>query len=368
MRILQLTVHYSPNIGGVETHLSDLVSGLVKLKHEVYVLTYRPLMSNAKWKIYEKSKKLQILRLPWFSGLFYTFVTKPIIEFIYLTPFLFVTTPFVILSFKPEVIHAHGLIAGFVAIFWGKIFRIRVVMSTHSLYQFPQRGLYKTFAKLIFNNADAVLCLSDKSVKEITDLGVPKNKVTRFTYWVDLDLFKKVKNAKKKLNWENKFIVLFVGRLVEEKGIPELIGASELLNKDIVITIAGAGPMEQEIKNNLSEHLIYLGKINQKKLPLYYSASDVVIVPSTHEEGFGRVIIEALACGTPVIASDRGSIREAMNDSVGEFIKITPQNISKTVIKYQKNLRFLYAKSNNARRFVLKLYSEKNIKEIIDDY
>ena len=57
MKVLQLTVHYAPNVGGVETHLTDLVNGLAKRKHTVSVLTYRPLVKKASWKIYDKPQK-----------------------------------------------------------------------------------------------------------------------------------------------------------------------------------------------------------------------------------------------------------------------------------------------------------------------
>ena len=58
MKVLQLTAHYHPNIGGVETHLNDLVSGLVQNKYEVFVLTYLPLTAKVKSKIVEKACNL----------------------------------------------------------------------------------------------------------------------------------------------------------------------------------------------------------------------------------------------------------------------------------------------------------------------
>src|SRR6266567_3857346 len=164
MRVLQLTVHFSPNVGGVETHLTDLVKGLAKKKHDVIVLTYRPLMTKAKWKFFERGSHFSILRLPWVPGYFYAFVKNPIVEFLYLTPGLFFATPFVISKNKPEVIHAHGLIAGFIGVFWGNFFEKRIVLSTHSLYHFPKHGLYHDFAQWIFSSASTVICLSDQSV------------------------------------------------------------------------------------------------------------------------------------------------------------------------------------------------------------
>jgi len=122
VKILQLSTHFSPNIGGVETHLDDLVNALTKRGHDVSVLTYRPLTTKARWKIREGKKGVQILRIPWIPGLFYKLVDKPFLEFLYILPGLFIATPFLILINKPEVIHAHGLVAGFTGVFWAKTF------------------------------------------------------------------------------------------------------------------------------------------------------------------------------------------------------------------------------------------------------
>ena len=248
MRILQLSLNFSPNIGGLETHLSDLVSSLDKRGWEVFVLTYRPLTTYAKWKMYEKINNVSIFRIPWFTGLFYKLTSFPILEFIYLLPGFILFTPFVILLYKPVVIHAHGLIAGAIAVFFGKIFRIRTIISTHSIYGFPKKGHYAKFVKLIFYNSDHLLGLSRQAVSEIKSLGIPQEKVSNFTYWIDMKKFKKIPNAKAKLHWTNRFVVLFVGRFIPEKGIKDLLDASQLWHKKITLAIAGVGPMEEEIK------------------------------------------------------------------------------------------------------------------------
>ena len=364
MRILQLTPHFKPNIGGVETHIDDLVSALSARNNKVFVLTYQPLQTKSYWKIYEASKNEKILRIPWIPGLFYKLVNKPILEFLYLFPGLFIVMPFVILFEEPEVIHSHGLVAGVVAVFWGKIFGIRTVISTHNIYNLPQWGMYRGFVNFIFNNVDQVLCLSSQSANEIKNIVKDKSKVSIFTSWVDLKKFHPLdkKASKNKLGWSSNFKVLFVGRLVAEKGIPELLDAAKLFKKEIELKIAGSGPLEEEVKK------YYVGKVSQYELPVYYSAADVVIVPSTHDEGFGRVILESLACGTPVIGSNRGGVPEVMDETVGKLIDISPENMAEVVNDYYKNSIKLKNKAKNARHFVEKKYSSKNIKPILSSY
>lgn len=371
MKVLQISANFIPNIGGVETHLSDLVNALVKRNWSVFTLTYRPLSTKIAWRMLEKNKKFTVLRIPWISGFFEKLVPFPAFEFIYLVLGLFSITPFVILFFKPNVIHAHGLISTVPALFWGKLFRRRIVVSLHNIYSFPKKGLYRNFVKKILNECDFVLSLSKKSYDEIRSLGVKKEKLRIFTYWINLDRFKKIPRAKEKLNLKrDSFIVLFVGRLIVEKGVRELLNSSNFWNKNIDLIIAGTGLLESEVKLFAlnSKNIIFLGKVEQERLPLLYSAADIVIFPSVSEEGFGRVIIESLACSTPVLASNRGSITEVMDGTVGKFVDVSSQNLKKWVEYFYHNKKKLRDLADRARKFAESRYSERNVAKIIQSY
>lgn len=380
MKVLQLTVHFPPNVGGVETHLSDLVKALVKRDWEVFVLTYRPLTIDAKWDMYEKEKKAEIFRIPWLPDLFYKLVKTPILEFIYLLPGLFLAAPFVLFLKKIDVIHAHGLVAGFVGVMWGRVFNKKVVISTHSIYGFPKKGIYRKFAGWIFGNANFCLGLSKQAAEEISSLGISPQKVSNFTYWIDLDKFKampagrQVKSAKwkvkRELGWKDKFTALFVGRLVEEKGVLVLLESVKSWDDDINLKIIGSGPLQDEVERVISKYknVEFLGVIDQNMLPLYYNGSDILIVPSTSEEGFGRVILESLSCGTPVIGSRRGAISEAMDDSVGKLINVSPNNIKDAVEYFFENPDVSEKMKENCRKFAERRYSEENVQTIIKSY
>lgn len=370
MRVLQISAHFSPNVGGVETHLNDLVRVLVNKNFDIFVLTYSPLTTKTKWKVFESGKNLTIFRIPWIAGLFYKLVGWPILEFLYLLPGLLLLTPFVILTFNPKIIHAHGLVAGFVGVFWGRLFGKKVIISTHSIYNFPQKGIYKDFASWIFNNADYCLGLSKQAANEIKSLAIDKRKVKNFTYWVDLEKFNKVNNAKNKLGWREKFVVLFVGRLVTEKGVQLLLESVKNWDKDIGLKIIGSGPLEKKVKKLASEspNVDFIQGIDHDNLPIYYSGSDVLIVPSIHEEGFGRVIIEALACGTPVLGANRGAIPEAIDDTVGRLVNIMPENIKEAVEYFFEHKAELEKLARNSRKFAERRFSEKNAETIIKSY
>lgn len=370
MNILQLTAHFRPNIGGVETHLDDLCKTLTKRGFFVSVLTYRPLQTKVKWQIYEKENNLEIIRIPWIPNLFYKLVNLPILEFIYLLPGLFLVTPFFLILKKIDVIHAHGLVGGFVGVFWGRLFGLRVVISTHSIYNFPKKGLYRAFASFIFKNSDYCLGLSKQATDEIVSLGVNINKVKNFTYWIDLEKFRKIIDAKKKLGWKEKFIVLFVGRLVPEKGVELLLESVRSWDKNISLKIIGSGPLEDKVREVSLKisNVDFIDGIDHNSLPLYYSGSDILIVPSISDEGFGRVILESLACQTPVIGAKRGAIPEAMDETVGKLIDVSVENIKQTVSYFCTHKKILSQLAKNCRTFAERRYAEKNADTIIRAY
>ena len=140
--------------------------------------------------------------------------------------------------------------------------------------------------------------------------------------------------------------------------------------KKIFLVVSSVGPLKTLVEKYTRKfkNISYVGGLSQDEVALYLSASDLLIVPSTHEEGFGRVILESLACGTPVIGASRGAIPEAMDESVGKLIEITPENIKIAVEYFYENPVKLDQLSKNCRQFAVKKYSEENVETIIDSY
>ncbi len=373
--ILIITTPFRPNIGGVETHLDDLVLEGAKSGYKFVVLTYQPLITRARGKPYEKGKGYVIYRIPWIRlNLFLKLVDYPILEFIYLFPPL-LFAGIILLLFKNSqisVIHAQGLVAGTVGVILGKVFGKKIIISTHSIYSFPAQGLYRGFTKWLFKSADIVLALSSQSRDEILSLGVGERNVQIFTYWVNQSIFtvRSKHKSRNRLNLLGSFICLFVGRLVEVKGVNELLEATKNIDNKISFVIAGDGPLAEKIKlvSERQKNIIFVGRVENDRLSDYYNASDVLIVPSTHEEGFGRVILEALSCGVPVIGSNRGAIPEAISKEVGILIDVTPQNIKQALELLVRNKRKLNKLSKAARVFALKRYSSNNLEMITRHY
>jgi len=340
-RILILANMFSPNVGGLETHLDDLCAYLDNKKYKAWVIAYQPLTTCLRAKHIEKRGTVEIHRISWFGhDLFYKLNSRPILEFAYMFPGLFVYTLFFMLrnGKKVDVIHAQGMIPSCVAWTLNVIFKKRMVMSTHSIYEVHAGSPMANLFKRILASFNTILCLSHKSKEELVHLGISPKKIDVFNYWVDQEIFRPIDHdeSNRKFGWDDHFIVLFVGRLVEEKGVRTLLKAAERLRafEKLRFVFIGDGPLVGAVRNasEVNGNIIFIGKVRNENLNLYYSAADVVVVPSINEEGFGRVILESLACGTPVIASNRGGIPEALDSSMGMLIEPTADDTAGVVV------------------------------------
>lgn len=142
---------------------------------------------------------------------------------------------------------------------------------------------------------------------------------------VNLELFQPVPRpqARRKIGAAMEAsILLFVGRIAPEKGLDRLIGALGRLKRQPrlqVIIVGGEGrrdpglrQMEALARNfGVAEHIRFVGRVEQPELPFFYSAADLLVLPSSYES-FGMVALEALACGTPVVATPVGAMEELL--------------------------------------------------------
>ncbi len=371
--IFIVTFAFLPNIGGAETHLKDLIEELVKRDWKVIVLTYQPFNTPTLGKWIEREKNLTVFRLPVLRGLFYKFLKVPILEFLYLMPLFFLTTPIVLLLNREiSVVNAQGIIAGFTIAFWSKLFKKKYVISIQSIYNFPKKGLYRSVAKWIFNSSDKIIAISIQAKQEIEGLGINRDKIQIYTNWENSNVFKPLKKetAKKEVGFNNKFVVSFFGRLMEEKGVKVVIESIALSDKRITFAIYGEGPLKDYVKKAVQKNnnVYYMGIVTPQLLPLHYSACDLVLMPTLSKEGFGRVAAEALFCGTPVIASNRGALPDVVNDMVGKIINPTPQEIAKAINYFYNNRAQLRKRALKSRGYALNKFSSRNAEPIIKSY
>ena len=132
---------------------------------------------------------------------------------------------------------------------------------------------------------------------------------------------------KKEHNLEDKPIVLFVGNLIKRKNVDSLLEAKKIAKTDYYLVIVGDGPLYKQLTKKVNDEnipdVLFTGSRNDVENII--PSCDVLILPP-FSESFGLVLIEALACGKPVIGSDVGGIVEIITDDVG--LLIDPNNIN----------------------------------------
>jgi glycosyltransferase involved in cell wall biosynthesis len=120
------------------------------------------------------------------------------------------------------------------------------------------------------------------------------------------------------------FVIGYVGRLVPEKGVDVLLRASARLGGEWRLAIAGAGPLRSHLETlahhlGLADRVFFDGHVSSARMPAYYRELDALVLPSLSRpnwvEQFGRVLIEAMAAGVPVVGSDCGEIPRVVGEA-----------------------------------------------------
>ena len=379
MNILLLSPFFSPNVGGVESHLNKLIRQINLRGHNVIVWTYQPLTTPVKAASYEKREGLEIHRISWFGmGWFHKLEPYPAIELLYLFPGLFLHLFWFFLHRRKDVdvIHAHGFVCSLVTRLLRPLHRKRMVMSTHAIYHLEDRSLMRWFIRWMLTPFDKILAVGTPSRKELIAIGLPKDRITIHPNWIDLDYYKPSERLliRKQLGLPGGFMVLFLSRMIDKKGVSLLLEASSQLPSDIQWVFVGDGPMAPVIKAKaqISKNIHFIGRIPQSesdRIPQFYSAADLFALPSQYEEGFAGAPLESLACGTPVLGSNKGCFpTDILDDSVGFMIEPTVENVVSTIRKLYEHPEQLERLKSNCRSYAERRFSEKNAEIIINSY
>lgn len=245
---------------------------------------------------------------------------------------------------KIDVFHSHDWLVATAGIGLKHVFRKPLLVTMHSTEIGRRDGLHTQTEKMIHETeawltyeAWKVICCSDYMVSHVGwAFGLPKDKLVMIPNGVKpQDNNKSAKEIQ--TNIRNKFalpdekIVLFVGRLVYEKGVQILVNAApkilEKVNSKFIIV--GNGYMKEQLTDivksiNLDKKIIFSGFIEEDMLLKLQKCADVSVVPSLFEP-FGIVALEAMAAGSPVVVSDTGGLSEIVDhDLTG--VKVYPNN------------------------------------------
>lgn len=376
--ILLISFVFSPNIGGVESHLDDLCAYLTKKGYKIVVITYQPLISKGTAFIHESNNNFTIIRIPWFKfNLFNRLEKFPILEFLYLTPAILIFSYLYILlnTKKIDVIQTHGFNMAFVGAVLSVIFRKKFIVNTHVSFNFTKGTMYANILKTVLNQAEKILVLTSQAKEELLKIGVEERKIIIYHQWIDEKLFRPLDRFKsrKRLKLEkDSFIVLFIGRLIAAKGVNPLLKVAEKVNKNTKFVFVGSGPLKEVIQNAQSMHssVHFVGTIDKSEIPYYYSSADVCIIPSmqatqTYAEGIPRVLIESYSCGTPIIATKTGGVKEHVNKNIGFFVLSHEKEIVSLINKLSAKKKLLSSMRRNCIKYAKEQFTlDKNARII----
>ena len=368
IRILNYSSFFPPSLGGIETHIRAFAK-YSKYKH--YVLT--DLLHNTPH--YEEIDGIKVFRIAPSRSQDNSNVLSNGIEFL-LGPIRELNKIINLNKLEFDILHLHGSY-GFVApweLWFPPLFAILdkffkkfsawringkpIVMTVHSLFSydspseqsflsklflFKRRRSWIYFKKFYPFKTKYILCVTPR-VRDIINYICENGKIIFIPSGVDTGLFRYMnKNEAYKLlpkrvleqieQCRDNFLVLYVGRFDALKGTHLLKEFADKLPVNIKLIVAGYGNTRLLGK---SENLVYVGKIENKKIPALINSCDVVFTPILHRFTTPRVIYEAMACGKPIIVWSQWS-RYPVVEGKNAFFVSNMNEAIETVIKLQRD-------------------------------
>lgn len=328
-RVCILSESFYPSVGGMETQAKLLAEELIKNNVETIILT-RKLTSNLKKR--EKIGDVLIIRIPPAGhGNLKRWQILPI-AFLYL----------IILRNKYEYLMVSGFkTLGISAVIASKLLKKKCILKADNKGElsgeFFEPGLRKLRLSIKFfkpfllmrnwllKKADFFVSISSQISYELIDFKVPKNKIINIPNGVDIIKFCPVVfEEKMKLRHnlgisKNQVIAIYTGRLAPYKGVTLLVNIWKkivLNHPEAVLYILGGGEEETKLKyfvkyNKLETNVIFTD--NVENVDEYLKAADIFVFPSKNE-AFGISLIEAMACGLPVITTLEGGIKDIISN------------------------------------------------------
>lgn len=322
MKILMLTWEYPPRVvGGIARVVCDLSRTLLKDGHDVTVVTYK----DGDAPYFEDDKGVKVYRID-------NYMINPnnFIDWVMQMNFNMVAKANEIISKQGnfDVIHAHDWLVAYAAKTLKNSYNIPIVSTMHAteagrnsgIHDETQRYINDTEWMLTYESSE-VIVNSNYMKNELQRLfGLPFEKINVVPNGVNMTLFNGVErdyNFRRKYAMDNEKIILFMGRLVYEKGVQHLISAMPKILEgyhDAKLVIAGKGGMIDELKAQVDamairEKVYFAGYMNGKDVQKMYKAADISVFPSTYEP-FGIVALEAMLAENPIVVSDIGGLNE----------------------------------------------------------
>ena len=377
MRIGIFTDTYPPYINGVSTSVSMLENALRKKGHQVYIVTVNT--ENMRYK-YENDE--HIIRIPGVPIGIYDYRLTGVYPLKAINK---------IKKWNLDVIHSHtefgvGTFARIIA----KQYNIPLVHTYHTMYEdyvhYITKGYFNNTSKKIVEYLTNFYCNQTATelivpTKKTYDLFKEKYKYTRNVHiiptGIEVEKFYKENTDPAKLEEIRKkhglnkgdFVILYVGRLGQEKSVDVLIESHQELAREYKakLLIVGDGPDMDTYKNlvhklKIDDNVIFTGKVPWTEVTLYYQIADIFATASKSETQ-GLTVIEAMAASLPVVAVDDESFRNVIIDGLNGHLFDTKKEYKKYVKSFidepSKLQQFSKQARINADTYSSKYFAER---------
>jgi len=256
-----------------------------------------------------------------------------------------------------------------------------IVMEWENIPQNVEALPYSKIKKYNREHATHFVAITEKAKEALVIEGVRPNRISVVPAGLDCERFKPAERneqvAKKLGISKDSIRILFVGRLVPEKGIFDLLNAFSILlrnvqNVELLIVGSGSSSMQIQISQLVANLKIggkvkFLGSIEYSNMPQIHNLADVFCLPSiptkTWAEQFGYSMVEAMACGKPVVSTSSGSIPEVVKDrATGILVKPNdPRGLESALEELILNKQERDAFGRNGREWVLQKFEANKI-------
>jgi glycosyltransferase involved in cell wall biosynthesis len=281
------------------------------LGEQFLVLFFGETEKRRLWRIYKEKIRFR------YEVLMHLLLQKKGLEPYFLNP----TILYKLMKYSPSVIIVSGYYnpSSLLAMLYAKCFYRRIILWCES-NKYEQRLNYpltEAYKRWFVRNCTEYIVPGKASFEYLLSLRAAVEKIWIAPNAVDNDYFRQAcdkyretKEAFKKAKGYSEKIILYVGRLIDRKGILDLLKAFQILSReqlDLGLLLVGSGEGEKRYKNfcktNNIKNVFFEGFVHQEELPAYYAASDVFVLP-THSDPWGLVLNEAMVCKLPIISSD----------------------------------------------------------------
>jgi len=280
-------------------------------------------------------------------------------------------------EWKPDIVHSHMVHANLLARVVRIFCKMPVLISTaHSI---DEGGSWREVAyRLTDPLADLTTNVSRAAVKRYIRVGAaPKNKIMFMPNGIDTAKFNLNKAAGQRLRNElgvdNYFVWLAVGRFEEAKDYPNMLRAFSMIvskKSNVVLLLVGRGSLLEEVKKlagalGMKDNVRFLGV--RQDVPDLMNAADAFVL-SSRWEGFGLVLVEAMSCQLPVVATDSGGPREILNG--GKLGHLVPPGDSEALAAAMMKMMSLPEAERQAMGRAGRAYIEANysLEHVVDQW